>query len=220
MTLGCIETPPGCGKATRFGAALATAGALLLAGCATTAMDAQWRDPQAVPLSMQGKKVLVVCRGLDLTLERICEDRLAADAQAIGVTVVRAELPAAATADPAAIGDALLQAARAAGADAVLATTLSRQAGAAPSSGGSFGIGIGGASGGWGSRTGAGIGITLPIGGAGGAALGASTNLADTANGRLLWSGRARSPRASSEAEQVPELTRVIAEALRGAALF
>ena len=196
---------------------LAFAGLVLLAGCATTQMEAQWRDPQLGAGAMKGKSVLVVCRGLDLTLERVCEDRLAADAQTIGLKVVRAEVAR----DPSAPeSDALLKAARAVRADAVLATALERSSAYVAPSGGSIGIGVGGSSGGWGSRSGGGIGISLPVGGASGPSLGASTSLTDVNSGRLVWSGRARSPGTPSEGEQVVELSRVTVEALKASGLF
>jgi hypothetical protein len=193
---------------------------LLLAACATTQMEAQWRDPQLAAKAMQGKTVLVVCRGLDVTLERICEDRLANDAQAIGVKVARAEVARDSSAEPASPTELLLKAARAVRADAVLATSLERANAYVATSGGSIGIGVGGSSGGYGSRSGGGIGISLPIGGTAGPSIAASTSLTDAASGRLLWSARARSPGTPSEAEQVGELSRVTTEALKAAGLF
>ena len=194
-------------------------GALLLAGCATPQMEAQWRDPQAGARSMQGKSVLVVCRGLDQTLERICEDRLAADAQAIGIRVVRSELPREVGSDPAA-AEALLKAARAVRAEAVLAMRLEWSGAAAVSpSGGSVGIGVGGGRGGWSGGTGGAIGVTLPIGGYG-PALASGTSLTEAATGKLVWSGRARGSGAVGEAAQVGELTQVTSEALRATGLF
>jgi hypothetical protein len=181
-------------------------------------MEAQWRDPQAGARSMQGKVVLVVCRGLDETLERICEDRLAASAQGIGIRVARYELSRDAVEDPAA-SDVLLKAARAARADAVLAMRLERSYAAASPSGGSVGVGVGGASGGWGSRTGGGIGITLPLGGVG-PALASGTSLTDAATGKLVWSARARGSGAVNEADQVAELSHLTTEALKGSGLF
>jgi hypothetical protein len=198
----------------------AAATAVVLGACATPQMEAQWRDPQLGAKSMQGRAVLVVCRGLDITLERICEDRFAADAQAIGIKVVRAEVSREAPADPAAASELLLRAARAVRADAVLATSLERGTAYVAPSGGSVGIGVGGSSGGWGSRTGGGIGITLPIGGASGPALAASTSLTDAVSGKLIWSARARGSGMVNEADQVGEVSRVTAEALKGAGLF
>ena len=189
--------------------------AALVSACASTKMEAQWRDPQLAPQSLQGKTVLVVCRGLDFTLERICEDKLTANVQAFGVKVTRSDLqPGAATAD------VVLNAAKQAGAEIVLATTLEPAGYDVAPSGGSVGFGVGGSSGGYGSRSGGGIGISLPIGGASGPGIGASTNLTEAASGKLLWSSRARSPKTSSEADQISELSRVTVEALKGAQLF
>lgn len=191
----------------------------LIAGCATTGIDVQWKDPQAAAGAMKGRSVLVVCRGLDLTLERICEDQLAVDLQALGVKVVRAEGMRDLPADPAAASEPLLKAARAVQADAVIAAVLERNAGPA-AGGGTVGIGVGGASGGWGSRTGGSIGITLPIGGTGGPGLTTSARLLEAGGGRLLWSGRTRGADGRSEGEQVLELTRVIAGALQATGFF
>jgi predicted small secreted protein len=192
--------------------------AALLAACATPQMEGEWRDPQAAARSMQGRAVLVVCRGFDVTLERICEDRLAADAQSIGIRVLRAELPREAVADPAA-GDALLKAARAVRADAVLAMRLEWYGAAMPPSGGGVGVGVGASRGGWSGGTGGAIGITLPLGGSG-PTLASGTSLTDAVTGKLIWSGRARGSGAVNEPAQVGELSRVTTEALKGAGLF
>jgi hypothetical protein len=195
--------------------AVAGIGAILVSACATTKMEAQWRDPQLAPQSLQGKTVLVVCRGLDFTLERICEDKLTANVQALGVKVTRAEQP-----PPGTTTDALINAAKVAGAEVVLATTLEPAGYDVAPSGGSVGFGVGGGSGSYGSHSVGGIGISLPIGGATGPGIGASTSLTETASGKLLWSSRARSPKTSNEADQISELSRVTAEALKGAQLF
>jgi hypothetical protein len=215
MTPFAPKQSPGKSPVFRPRTAAGICAVLLVAACATTQMEAQWRDPQLAPQSLQGKTVLVVCRGLDLTLERICEDKMTADVQAIGVKVTRsdAHLPPAAE-------NALLDAAKVAGAEVVLATTLVPAGFDAAPTGGSVGFGVGGSSGSYGSRSGGGIGISLPIGGASGPGIGASTNLTETASGKLLWSSRARSPKTSNEAEQINELSRVTVEALKGAGLF
>jgi len=191
---------------------------LLVAACATPQLEAQWRDPQAAAGAMRGKTVLIVCRGLDLTLERLCEDRLAADAQAIGLRVVRAEPPAAGAGEPA-TSRVLLEAARAAGAGAVLAMQLERAYGAVVPGGGSVGVGVGASRGGWSGGASGAIGITLPLGGAG-PALASGTSLFDADSSRLLWSGRARGSGAAAEPAQIAELSRVTTEALRAAGLF
>jgi hypothetical protein len=193
------------------------AGVVLLAACATPQIEAQWRDPQFGAGSMQGRAVLVVCHGLDLTLERICEDRLAADLQSVGIRVVRADPPREPGAAPPG-GEALLATAKVARAQAVLAMRLDRAYDGVPP-GGAVGVGVGGGSVGRGSGVGGTIGITLPLGGLGPALVSGAT-LTDVASGRLAWSGRARGAGGAGEAAQVGELTRVTAEALKGAGLF
>jgi hypothetical protein len=193
-------------------------GASLLAACATPQIEAQWRDPQAGARSMQGKTVLVVCRAYDLTLERICEDRLAADAQAIGIRVARAGMPRDAAYDPAA-GEALLTAARAVRADAILEMRLEPAVALGSPSAGAVGVGVGGSRGGWSGGTSGAIGITLPLSGSG-SEMASGTSLTDVATGRPVWSSRARGSGAVNAAGQVGELSRVTVEALKGAGLF
>jgi hypothetical protein len=211
QTKRCRSLPP-----WRRGLALLF-GTVMLGACATPQMEAQWRDPQAGPRSMQGRTVLVVCRGLDMTLDRICEDRLAADAQAIGIRVVRSELPRDALADPAA-GDPLLRAARAVRAQAVLAMRL-EWSGAAVVSPAGGSVGVGASRGGWSGGTSGAIGITLPLGGSG-PTLASGTSLTDAASGKVIWSGRARGSGAASAPAQVGELSQVTTEALRATGLF
>ena len=55
---------------------------LLLAGCATTQMDAQWTNPEYSGRNVRGGAVLVACEAQALTLQRICEDQVAAAAEA------------------------------------------------------------------------------------------------------------------------------------------
>ena len=52
--------------------------AVLLSACATTRMDAQWSNPEYKGRSVKGASILVACEAQDLTLQRICEDQLAA----------------------------------------------------------------------------------------------------------------------------------------------
>jgi hypothetical protein len=66
------------------------AGALLMAGCASTQLDAQWVDPQLANSSLRGAKVLVACEAAEAVVKRICQDRLAAEVTAHGATPVMA----------------------------------------------------------------------------------------------------------------------------------
>ena len=145
-------------------AGVLTASLLALAGCATSAVNAQWSDPQFAGQPLRGAKVLVACQAVDMTLRRVCADRSAAKLSALGaIPLLAPDGGDAAPVDSA----ALLQAARDAGAVAVLNTTVAPEV-AVASPGPSFGIGIGGfGGGGYRSGGGVGFGVSAPIGGCG-----------------------------------------------------
>ncbi len=58
--------------------------AAALSACATTRMDAQWTNPEYQGRNVRGASVLVACEAPDLTVQRICEDQLAAAVSARG----------------------------------------------------------------------------------------------------------------------------------------
>ncbi len=58
--------------------------AVLFFACATTRMDAQWTNPDYQGRNVRGASVLVACEAPDLTVQRICEDQLAAAVSARG----------------------------------------------------------------------------------------------------------------------------------------
>ena len=106
----------------RAGLALLLVLASLLIGCATTRIDAQWKNPAFAGRPVQGP-VLVAGLTRDTTLRRLYEDALAAQLGQRGLAALKSydELPD--------FGDEtsnerLLQAARAAGAGAVLSTRV------------------------------------------------------------------------------------------------
>ena len=192
--------------------------ALLLAGCAASRIDAQWSDAQFNGQPPRGAKVLVACQAADPTLRRICADRMAAKLSALGML----PLLAADSGDaPAPDEAALLQAARAAGAAALLRTSLAPEAVAlAPAP--AFSIGIGGFGGGYRSGGGVGVGVSAPIGGPGPAQTGwgASAALSDAASGKLMWSARASAPPSSDVAAQLDTLAALLLQAAREKGFF
>ena len=139
---------------------------VLLGACATTRMDAQWTNPEYQGKSARGAPVLVACEAQDMTLQRICEDKLAAAVSARGgKATLNSQLPAAAT--PPSGNDPYLAAAKKVGARAIVRMTLNSGVPVAVDSGPSIGIGVGGGSGGYRGGGGfGGIGIGIPIGGA------------------------------------------------------
>jgi hypothetical protein len=195
----------------------AAAAASLAAGCAGPRIDGQWTDPAFASQTLLDRTVLVSCRGPDGTLARLCEDRLAASLREAGARPVTAPQPV----DVAGGNDAVARAARAAGAQFAVSSSISV---AAVSSGGGFGpsvgFGLGGGFGGGGLSFG-GIGVSVPIGGTRPqSALGASTAVVDPASGRELWSVRATSPSSDDAAVQVAGLARTSVDAMRKSGLF
>jgi hypothetical protein len=196
----------------------ALAAGLAIAGCASTQLDAQWSDPQLATTSLRGAKVLVACEAAEAVVKRICQDRLADEVIAHGGNPVIAGQT---TLDPAALrspsDDAYLPAARAAGARAVLATTVAPTS-ASVSPGftvglGGFGVGSGGFAGG--------IGVSAPIGGGQvSAGYSASARITNAETGRLLWTAKASSPPSGDVNGQLAELARAVMSAAGKAGLF
>jgi len=206
-------------RAVSMTAGVLTASLLALAGCATSAVNAQWSDPQFAGQPLRGAKVLVACQAVDMTLRRVCADRSAAKLSALGaIPLLAPDGGDAAPVDSA----ALLQAARDAGAVAVLNTTVAPEV-AVASPGPSFGIGIGGfGGGGYRSGGGVGFGVSAPIGGSGSVATGygANASLTDVASGRLMWSARATAPPSSDVGQQLTTLATILLDSARQAGFF
>lgn len=214
--MACHSYPFPCAPMRRGAAAVA----LLLAGCASNELDAQWTDPQFQGRLLRGDTILVVCEAPDPVLKRACQDQLAAEVTAFGAAPrIAPELPNP-TPGREQAPRAYLAAAREAGAQAVFSAAVVTDALPARQTGSSIGIGMGG----FGSGrigVGGGIGISLPIGGGGPAYQhGLSGALTDVASGRLMWSGTVRGAAAGSGSEQVSALARAVAEGAHKAGFF
>lgn len=195
--------------------ALTLAPALLLAACASTRLDSEWRDPQLTARGANGTRLLVACSADDEAVKRLCEDKLRATLSQQGVTTLGArDLPAPANATDAA---AYVAPARAAGASGVLFTRVS------PSTYGggsrsSVGIGLGGWGGG---NVGFGIGVGVPIGERPPeTVLVASTTLLESAQGRTVWAASATSRRSGKVPEQLDDLAGTLATGLSKAGVL
>jgi len=195
--------------------------ALLLAGCASTRLDAQWADPQLAAGSLRGARVMVACEAHDLVIKRICEDQMAAEVKARGGTPVAApnttnEAPG----RPLGV-EQYLPAARNAGAKAVL-THYVTQADVSVSGPSSVSFGIGGFGfGGGGGGVSTGVGVSTPVGGGRtnvGYAM--SSNVTEASNGKLLLTAKASAPPSGDVSAQLNELTKVVFGAVDGAKLF
>ena len=97
--------------------------AAVIAGCATTEMTAQWKDP-AYGSALTGSRVLVLCQARDDTLRRVCEDQWATRLAAHGVAGIRSYslqgFPPGGAANP----EEMATAGRESGATAVASTQL------------------------------------------------------------------------------------------------
>ena len=198
--------------------------AAMLAGCATTQMNAEWRDPAFTAGPLKGRRVLVVCRAPDEAMRRVCEDQWAGQLGAQGIAPVQSYSIPGFPWTSGDTSDEMKAAVRASGAAALAGMSLYPGDVAVVNPGAQVGVGIGGGSGG-GYRGGGfsfgGIGITLPIGGATTTqSLAASSSLVDVASSRLVWSGSASTPASGDVFAQVGALTQVTIEAMRKAGLI
>ncbi len=189
--------------------------AAMAAGCATTQLNAEWRDPTFTAGSLKGGRVLVVCRAPDEAVRRACEDQWASLLGAQGIAPLRSySIPG----FPWASGDSteeMMTAARARGVAALAGMSLMPTGATMVTPGTQVGVGVSGGGyrgGGFGIG---GIGISFPVGGATATqGLGASSSFIDVASGRLVWSGRAITPASSDLLAQVGALARVTIEAM------
>jgi hypothetical protein len=204
----------------RFNAALATvAGALLLAACASPQLDAQWTDPSAKAMSLRGVKVLVACSAYEDVLQRICVDQVSAEVVARGATPVAAPTLMGDAPGAPASNEAYANAAREAGAAAVLATAVTSVVSTSGSSGVSIGIGGFGFGGG---GFGGGVGVSAPIGGTTRTEAGhwANSKLIDAANGRLMWTAKATTPSSSDVNAQLGTLAKTLMDSAEKSGFF
>jgi len=198
-------------------AAAAASIAALLAGCASTRLDAQWSDSQLAPNSLRGARILVACEAHEAVLKQICQDQLVAEVVARGATpVVAPDIPVAGPAR-APGNEPYVDAARGAGAKAVLTHAVTV---ADVSAGSGMSIGIGGFGIGGGNVRG-GVGVSVPVGGnQPNTGYAMSSRLSDTANGRLLWSAKASASPSSDVNAQLAELTKALFGAADKAQLY
>jgi hypothetical protein len=204
-------------------AALCACVGVLVAGCASTNIEAQWTDPRFADHALRGAKVLVVCNARETAIQRVCQDQLSAQVAASGATPVPGPGSDNLTAGAAANSDAVLAAARSADAKAILVSTIAPDA-TVVSPGPTVGFGIGGfgGSGGWHSGgVGGSVGVSVPVGGAGvSTAYAANMVLTDVASGRMMWTSKVRAPPSQDVGAQIGKLAKTGVDAARKAGLF
>lgn len=191
--------------------------ALALSACAsTTALDAQWTDPQFQGRSLRGSRVLVVCEAVEAGVREQCQERLAAQLIAFAATPLIAPVIANPTPGREQPTRAYLDAARAVDAQVVFsaAVTVNTQ----PTRVAFPRVGIGGVGlGRRGGGVGLGGGVSVSVGGD---SYGMSGALTDVASGKLMWSGSADHADASGAGKQLDALSRAVAEGAHRAGFF
>jgi hypothetical protein len=210
-------TTPWIARAGGLTLALAAA----LAGCATTQMTAQWRDPGFDAGTLRRGQVLVVCRVPDEALRRLCEDQWAALLGARGLAPLRSY---SILGFPWASGDdspEMTAAVAASGAKAFTSMSIAPGGTTVVNPAPQVGVGVSGGGYRGGGFSVGGIGISFPIGSPTAThSLSASSALVDAASGRLVWSGSASTPASADTTAQVGALAQVTFEAMRAAGLF
>jgi hypothetical protein len=207
---------------TRFlskSAALASACILALAaGCATTRMESEWRNPQYAGPSLKGHKVLIVCRAPDETFRRVCEDQWAMQLSPRGATGVPSYAVPGAPAGDAVTAEQIAAALRATESVAMLQTQVAFRVTPVVRPAPFLGIGIGGGSGGgW-----FGGGVTVPITGQASPpqqSIAAKTSLTGSGDA-VLWSGTATAPVSDNAAAQISDLVAMTADAIQKSGLL
>jgi hypothetical protein len=183
---------------------------LLIGGCASTAIQAQWSDPQFAGRSLRGATVLVVCDASAAAIKRICQDQIAARIATSAARPVTAPEVDFLTAEDGQMADKVFAAARRVGANAIWGSIIAPDA-TVVSPGPTVGFGLGGfgSSGGrhrWGG-VGGGVGVTVPVGGERvNTAYAADMTLTDVETERLMWTSKITTPASQDIAEQVAKL--------------
>ena len=206
--------------ARRLAAALLIgSGVGMMAGCATTQVAVQWSDPEFAGRSLRGEKVLVVCDAPDVAMRGVCQDQVAEQVRASGATPVISP-DAGLTVGPPPANDKTLAAARAAGAKAILGSTIGADV-TVVNPGSSVGFGLGGFGGSGRTVTGGSVGIGFPMGG-GQATTGYTANmvLTDVATVRVMWTSKVTAPGSQDIGAQIGDLAKVGVEAARKAGFF
>lgn len=195
-------------------AAAALALLVMLAGCASTRVEAQWKDPQA--RSYKGATVLVVCEAYETTIRRVCQDELVAALTSVGARPVRAlDKPTGNPYRPTPPAE-WVPAARSVGASAILSVAV--EPGPVISKPGmSVGVGIGGGSGGGFG----GFGVSAPVG-PGQTMTGylGDAQISDGADGRLMWSAKASTEGSTDVNGQMRDLSKSLTDAAQKAGLL
>jgi len=200
----------------RIGAVLLAA--LGVAACTSPPQrEAQWIDPAIGMQSrlLRGEKVLVACDAYDAALRQICQEQLAREVEAHGVSVVTVP-PGTVLLNDRELDGQLVATAASLEAKAVFTMTLTP---ATASAGSGASLGLGGFS--FGGGGGAGVGLSVPLGGSA-TTTGFAANGRVTAveSGRLVWTATSVASPTADLNGQMLLLSRSLLDSARGAGLF
>jgi hypothetical protein len=186
----------------------------MLAGCASTRVDAQWKDPQA--RSFKGATVLVVCEAYETTIRRLCQDELVSELKKLGARpVITADAPMPSPYRPTPPAQ-WAPVARTAGATAILSVAV-EPGPVYTKPGMSIGVGMGGGSGGGFG----GFGVSAPVG-PGQTMTGylGDAQISDANDGRLMWSAKTSTEGSTDINGQMRDLAQSVTGAAQKAGLL
>lgn len=159
-------------------------------------------------------KTLIACETFDLTTRQLCQDGLIQELELRGAHPV--VVPAATQLFGRELESQLATSAAAVGANAVFILTL---APATTALGSGLSVGVGGFS--FGRNSGAGIGLSFPVGGGwGSTGFSANGRVTDVRNGRVVWSSSFVSSSSSDLGAQFRSLTRAVLDSAQNAGLL
>ena len=187
-------------------AAILVADSLLLVGCASDNIQAEWTDPEFAGHSLRGEKVLIVCEANAEAVRRICQQQLTTRLTAAGVIPVATEVGGTVSPGTPESNSNLIAAARHGGAKAVWRSTVAPDA-TVGKPGPTIGFGVGGYGAAGGGVRRAGMGVAVPVGPEQvQTAYGANFVLTDVTTGRVMWTSKVTTPVSSNVAGQMDNL--------------
>lgn len=211
------------GRTLKLAIAIVAVQTVVSAGCSSNPIQAKWSDPQFANHPLAGAKVLVACDADDTPIVRLCEDTMSARLVDNGAVPVRMPAPVAGSGTAGTFDQRVLDAAREAGAKAVLVAAVAPDR-TVVSPGPSVGFGLGGFGGFGGTRSGGvggGVGISVPVGASRTrTAYAADMVLKDVGSGKVMWTAKVAGPESQDINSQLDRIARVGLDSARQSGLF
>ena len=189
--------------------------AVLSGGCASN-IKAQWTDPQFAHRPLRGASVLVQCEARETAVQRICVEQMSEQLRAVGAAPVVPDQGAGQGSPAEADAASEREAARQAGAQALLTAKLVPGPAVAASRP-QIGFGMGN----WGGNVGTSVGVSVPVGQERvNTPYTADMVLTDVASGKVMWTANVQTPASRDVNAQVAELAKSGLEAAQKAGVF